>query len=71
MKPCACVTCRARYDYADMKECLDCGDAHLCPNCGEGSYHAVVFLDEPVVVIAPDAWMVAASVRASVWGRPN
>lgn len=68
MSRCACVTCRGRYDYADLRVCGDCGEAHLCPICGESNYHAVVFLDEPVVIVPKHQ---AAMVRASVWGRPQ
>lgn len=67
--PCACVTCRGRYDLSELSECEVCGDRHVCPHCGEDSRDATVFIgDEPTVITNP--WL-ARHLRATVWGRPN
>ena len=64
--PCVCLICRAHFVLSRMTAvvCEDCEEL-ICPFC---HCHSINAADGATVNVPP---AVAASVRASVWGRGN
>lgn len=70
--PCFCQICGERFDRPPLLRsghlwsipCPHCG-GFLCPRCRS---HEVYDLVQGIVIVPPH---MAASVRASVWGKPN
>jgi hypothetical protein len=69
--PCRCMVCRGAFHANSQAPdelwaiiCEDCGN-WICPVCKS---HDIVGLASRIVTVHPSN---AASVRASVWGRPN
>ncbi len=60
---CACLVCRTKLIAAVLSPCADC-QTFVCPVCG--THGKVVPFGEWAVPLSA-----VASVRASVWGRPN
>jgi predicted RNA-binding Zn-ribbon protein involved in translation (DUF1610 family) len=65
LMPCVCITCRSRFRANEVVNCPDCGDLR-CPRCG---MHGGMYTIEARPYNVPP--YLAASVRASVWGRAN
>ena len=61
--PCVCTVCRSTFSAFVVKPCPECGEC-LCPVCGRHGELPMI----GTFVIPPE---LAASVRASVWGRAN
>ena len=60
---CVCMVCRSRFFASIVRCCPECGECR-CPVCG-------VHGELPMIGTFLIPQEIAASVRASVWGRGN